>query len=230
MEKSAMTVKAEDQKTVATALISLPMAFSDPHFSSKFLQKTLEKVTAAYTTYLEKDVFPAELKRYADTPGSGKRRSYEPLHIYLSFEITADTPLSSCIGELFFYRGERLADYRVFSITADERAGIFLTEKALLTGRKAKKAAAKEDFDGFYLQNGNVVGYRRVPEGLPCRCRRRDVREKFLQRWILGSTDSYVFVSIPQKRISAEKKEKSKKASFGEKKVSRKEKKSGKTT
>ena len=232
-EKSVVNVKADDQKTVATALFSPPPG----NETAAVLRGAIEKATAAFAEHLETVVFPAELKRYADTPDSGKRRSYAPLHIYLCWELTSDSPLSSCLGELFVYRGEQLADYNAFSLTADERAGIFLTAGALLSGKKAKRAAAKEPIEGFYLQNGNVVGYRRISEGLPCRCRRRDVREKFLQQWTIGSSDAYVFVPIDPKALSAAQKASKVKKSPAEpkkkrrkKKVSGKEKKSEKTT
>lgn len=192
-EKRALAAKAKDGKTVATALLLPPDGGKTPH---GILRRSLEAAAERCAAYIESSVFPAELQRYEEVPGSAKRRSYLPLHIYLSFEITAagsrageagdiGTGLSSCLGEMLFYRGEQLTDYRVFSLTADEKAQIFLPPGELLKqiSKKERRAAEKSvPFDRIYLREDTLIGCRIARERLPLRCRRRDVREKLLER------------------------------------------------
>ena len=188
-EKRTLAAKAKDGKTVATALLLPPDGRKAPY---GILRRALEAAAARCAAYIESSVFPAELQRYEEVPGNAKRRSYLPLHIYLSFEITAadiGMGLSSCLGEMLFYRGEQLTDYRVFSLTTDERAEIFLPPDELLKqiSQKERRAAKKSaPFDRIYLREDTLVGCRIARERLPLRCRRRDVREKLLERQTLG--------------------------------------------
>lgn len=230
-KKGPLPRRRRTGKTVATALLLPPDGGKTPH---GILRRSLEAAAERCAAYIESSVFPAELQRYEEVPGSAKRRSYLPLHIYLSFEITAagsrageagdiGTGLSSCLGEMLFYRGEQLTDYRVFSLTADEKAQIFLPPGELLKqiSKKERRAAEKSvPFDRIYLREDTLIGCRIARERLPLRCRRRDVREKLLERQTLGRIRNYRSLS-PDRPLEKKKKQreaKSRKAKKAKKK------------